>query len=1215
MFHVKKLFTVLLALAVFLVSLPAARLGVRAAEPVSRTVMLYLIGADLESDYGFATFNLTESMKADYNGHLQFVVMTGGSVEWHTDGEYLSGAEEINPDLNQIWTLSGKKENEEHGVMTLVEPDGLPGFEDTDMADPAALSAFIDYCYDNYSADQYDLILWDHGGGPSDGFGFDDRYWSMMTFSNVIEAIQSNKLIDSGSKFEIIDFDACLMGSVEIVTALSLYADYLVVSAETEPGAGQNYRSWLNALANNPSMSGFDIGRSMVDGLVDYYTNTEVDDATLAVIDTANFLDRMLPALAELDGILISEATEKGTANGRYNFYDELYSLNYSIGYALGEYSLYDLGNLAGALSVPQTEFDVLTDDGIRGSQNVYTDAALRILEVLADNDNSGDDVIYSGYTAWMRKKLNSVTVRGLDRELIQADSSDMITVYPTGLSIFFGDSNETNTLAFVTEVAAAADLLPDGIQKDYLERRIAAPALYALIHEFGSYISDRACEEEYGLDYSEIKTRLNVKKWEWYKLQMIIDSLVSCGEFDSSSDVENYLAEIVAQQSGEVLHMDNISVKKREPYFDSGDTYKVTIDNISAHNIASVGSSMDVYISMEIPELAGLVAKVYDDIPMSDLYPEGIHFVTGEVNGKADMTEFVDYQLDVQYDLMRDFYASDRISWIVPLAERKCYTIVDANGNAHLANITFTDDAGESGYIVILVKTDETTYKYGYLLVAKEDGQMKIKGLTLDREDMSERSFIPMDSDRFKDCSFAPAVFVYDELYYVPVALPVSTFTGTVTDQPNWGIHIEEMPTDQVADVVKVGDAFHIDDIYRTGEHNDVTEFFKEADEKAELGDVVRSIASAEIEVGKVVYSGEFQKPAVTVVYDGKTLAEDTDYVVWFDGLAEPGPAMLMVAGIGDYFGTPASLYTVSCAEHSLMELSVTQPTCTEAGSRELMCTVCYEIVHDPIPANGHNLTRHVAVPATKEKDGTREYWSCETCEKLFLDPEGKRETDASGITANYFEYVHNPEENPVAMKDIVRDETAIYGFRPSETGSLKQYASADWSDPSIVEPGRQERIAYHESIESLYEILRQMQSEGKTVEEIARAVSSRRNELRLEAYKDNPEGLEMLKQRNLEKYGHEEGPLPDELYTQYGSWEKVIEKAFSANVGMDACLGLYDDYYDLYVALGQVGGGQSGGSVNPPTGDGGARFIAVAVVLAAGALASMILRKKRAE
>ena len=174
--------------------------------------------------------------------------------------------------------------------------------------------------------------------------------------------------------------------------------------------------------------------------------------------------------------------------------------------------------------------------------------------------------------------------------------------------------------------------------------------------------------------------------------------------------------------------------------------------------------------------------------------------------------------------------------------------------------------------------------------------------------------------------------------------------------------------------------------------------------------------------------------------------------------------------------------------------------------------------------------------------------------------------------IAANGFSYEHDPRDNPYAMQDIIADEAAVYGFRPSETGSLRMYAAADWSDPALVEAGRQDRIAYHESIAAMYDLLQEMQAAGESTEMIARAISAKRNQIRLDAYADDPEGLAALKARNLEKYGHEEGPLPEELYVQYGTWERVIEKAFSANVGMDACLGLYDDYYFLYVALGQV-------------------------------------------
>ena len=48
--------------------------------------------------------------------------------------------------------------------------------------------------------------------------------------------------------------------------------------------------------------------------------------------------------------------------------------------------------------------------------------------------------------------------------------------------------------------------------------------------------------------------------------------------------------------------------------------------------------------------------------------------------------------------------------------------------------------------------------------------------------------------------------------------------------------------------------------------------------------------------------------------------------------------------------------------------------------------------------------------------------------------------------------------------------------------------------------------------------------------------------------------------------------GFAPDELFEKYGSWEEVLQNAFGTNMGMDACLGLYDEYYDLYIELGYV-------------------------------------------
>ena len=170
-------------------------------------------------------------------------------------------------------------------------------------------------------------------------------------------------------------------------------------------------------------------------------------------------------------------------------------------------------------------------------------------------------------------------------------------------------------------------------------------------------------------------------------------------------------------------------------------------------------------------------------------------------------------------------------------------------------------------------------------------------------------------------------------------------------------------------------------------------------------------------------------------------------------------------------------------------------------------------------------------------------------------------------------FKYKHDPKDNPEAMKDIVENPKAVYGFSPNpDSDRLKEYADYDWTDPKLVAQAKETRKAYHDSMESMTDILYKMRDEGASIEEMARAVSKERNRLRLEAEKDNPEELEKLKQSNLETYGHEDGPTPDEMYEKYGSWETVIQKAFSPNMGMDACCGLYDDYYDLYIELGLV-------------------------------------------
>ena len=177
--------------------------------------------------------------------------------------------------------------------------------------------------------------------------------------------------------------------------------------------------------------------------------------------------------------------------------------------------------------------------------------------------------------------------------------------------------------------------------------------------------------------------------------------------------------------------------------------------------------------------------------------------------------------------------------------------------------------------------------------------------------------------------------------------------------------------------------------------------------------------------------------------------------------------------------------------------------------------------------------------------------------------------EQDTSLDEGSLFVYEHDPRENPTAMRDIVENPEAVYGFSPSpaEDSTLKDYADAiDWTDPVQVAEARKQRQEYHDSMQELYDLLLSMVEDDQDIETIARAVSRRRNELRLEVYRVDPEGLELVRKRNLETYGSEFGPTPDSMYEKYGSWDMVVFKALGTNAGMDACLGFYDEYFYLY-------------------------------------------------
>ena len=113
--------------------------------------------------------------------------------------------------------------------------------------------------------------------------------------------------------------------------------------------------------------------------------------------------------------------------------------------------------------------------------------------------------------------------------------------------------------------------------------------------------------------------------------------------------------------------------------------------------------------------------------------------------------------------------------------------------------------------------------------------------------------------------------------------------------------------------------------------------------------------------------------------------------------------------------------------AGHKLTKTEAKAATCTTAGNKEYWtCSVCKKLFSDAagttettaaavkINAIGHKLTKTEAKAATCTEDGNYEYWTCETCHKVFKDAAGTEETTVAAMTIeklghSFTNYVYN--------------------------------------------------------------------------------------------------------------------------------------------------------------------------------------------------------------
>lgn len=196
-----------------------------------------------------------------------------------------------------------------------------------DTGNPQTLIDFVTWAIQTYPAQKYALIMSDHGGGWTGGFSdMSTASYSDLSIPEIVSSIEQIRQSTGIDKFELIGFDACLMGQIEVFGSLYPYSNYMVASEEVEPGYGWSYAAWLEQLAQSPSLDGAGLSQAIVST---YVTNDilltggrasgdeiaqEESTTTLSAVESARVPDvigamnQFVSATTELDQTLVAQA-------------------------------------------------------------------------------------------------------------------------------------------------------------------------------------------------------------------------------------------------------------------------------------------------------------------------------------------------------------------------------------------------------------------------------------------------------------------------------------------------------------------------------------------------------------------------------------------------------------------------------------------------------------------------------------------------------------------------------------------------------------------------------------------------------------------------------------------------------------------------------------------------------------------------------------------
>ncbi|MCD6309159.1 MAG: hypothetical protein J7M18_00490 [Candidatus Eremiobacteraeota bacterium] len=187
-----------------------------------------------------------------------------------------------NPDVTRYYVLKDKLVNEK------IDSRELSHLGKMNSSDPEVLKDFLVWGMKNYPAENYLIILNDHGAGFA-GALQDVEHKGFMSLPDMKKAFKEAEKEAGVSKDNIIlGFDACLMGQAEVAYELRNVANIMIASEEAIGGTGWPYAGILSGNKFDKiknTYTGQEALRKMAEHIIDETEKTQYATFTMSAVD------------------------------------------------------------------------------------------------------------------------------------------------------------------------------------------------------------------------------------------------------------------------------------------------------------------------------------------------------------------------------------------------------------------------------------------------------------------------------------------------------------------------------------------------------------------------------------------------------------------------------------------------------------------------------------------------------------------------------------------------------------------------------------------------------------------------------------------------------------------------------------------------------------------------------------------------------------------